>query len=63
LKGLDAGTTWRLCTRGVTPEQATEHARIDGDRHLATAALQIVSIIWTPPNPQFHGYGSVDEPL
>jgi uncharacterized protein (TIGR03083 family) len=48
---LDADTTWRLCTRGITPEQAAEHARIDGDQHLATAALQTVSIIWSPPNP------------
>jgi uncharacterized protein (TIGR03083 family) len=48
---LDADTTWRLCTRGITPEQAAERARIDGDRRLATAALQIVSIIWTPPDP------------
>ena len=49
---LDADTTWRLCTRGITPERAAEHAHIDGDQHLATAALQIVSIIWTPPNPR-----------
>ncbi|GAA3746950.1 maleylpyruvate isomerase family mycothiol-dependent enzyme [Plantactinospora mayteni] len=48
---LDADTTWRLCTRGITPEQAAEHARIDGDERLATAALQIVSIIWSPPAP------------
>jgi len=48
--GLDADTTWRLCTRGVSPEQAAGNARIDGDEHLATAALQIVSIIWAPPN-------------
>ena len=46
---LDADTTWRLCTRGLTPEQAATRARIDGDRRLATAALQIVSIIWSPP--------------
>ena len=46
---LDADTTWRLCTRGVTPEQAAERARISGDRRLAAAALQIVSIIWSPP--------------
>lgn len=45
----DADTTWRLCTRGVTPEQAAERARISGDRRLAAAALQIVSIIWSPP--------------
>ncbi|HZB32562.1 MAG TPA: maleylpyruvate isomerase family mycothiol-dependent enzyme [Streptosporangiaceae bacterium] len=48
---LDADTTWRLCTRGVTPDQAADRARIAGDQHLATAALQIVSIIWSPPNP------------
>ena len=48
---LDTDTTWRLCTRGITPEHAAGHARIDGDQHLAAAALQIVSIIWSPPNP------------
>jgi uncharacterized protein (TIGR03083 family) len=49
---LDADTAWRLCTRGITPERAAERARIDGDQHLAAAALQIVSIIWRPPNPR-----------
>jgi uncharacterized protein (TIGR03083 family) len=48
---MDTDTTWRLCTRGITPEQAAEHARIDGNQLLATAALQIVSIIWSPPTP------------
>lgn len=48
---LDADTAWRLCTRGITPERAAQHCHIDGDQHLATAALQIVSIIWSPPNP------------
>lgn len=52
---LDADTAWRLCTRGITPERAAERARIDGDQHLATAALQIVSIIWSPPNPESFG--------
>jgi hypothetical protein len=37
----DPDTAWRLCTRGITPGRA----RIDGDRQLAAAALQIVSII------------------
>jgi uncharacterized protein (TIGR03083 family) len=46
---LDTDTTWRLCTRGITPHQAAERARVDGDPHLAAAALQIVSIIWSPP--------------
>jgi uncharacterized protein (TIGR03083 family) len=45
---LDADTAWRLCTRGITPGQAARHARIDGDQHLAAAALQVVSIIWSP---------------
>lgn len=49
---LDPDTAWRLCTRGITPEQAAAKARIDGDQHLAEAALQIVSIIWSPPNPK-----------
>ncbi|MDQ2873836.1 MAG: maleylpyruvate isomerase family mycothiol-dependent enzyme [Actinomycetota bacterium] len=48
---LDTDTAWRLSTRGITPQQAAERARINGDRHLAAAALQIVSIIWSPPNP------------
>ena len=46
---LDTDTAWRLCTRGITPQQAAGHARIDGDHRLATAALQIVSIIWSAP--------------
>lgn len=47
---LDTDTTWRLCTRGVTPEQAADRARLVGDQQLAAAALQIVSIIWSPPS-------------
>jgi len=46
---LDQDTAWRLCTRGITPGQAADLARVDGDRQLAAAALQIVSIIWSPP--------------
>lgn len=42
---LDADTAWRLCTRGVGPAEAAEHARIEGDRRPAEAALTIVSII------------------
>ena len=49
---LSADTTWRLCTRGITPEQATVRAQIRGDQDLATAALQIVSIMWTPSDVQ-----------
>ena len=46
---LDTDAAWRLCTRGMTPQQAAGRARIDGDHRLVTAALQIVSIIWSPP--------------
>ncbi|MGE7391216.1 maleylpyruvate isomerase family mycothiol-dependent enzyme [Streptomyces sp. NPDC004126] len=42
---LDAETAWRLCTRGITPDTAIAAARIDGDRNLAEAACQIVSIV------------------
>jgi len=49
---MSAETTWRLCTRGITPEQASVRADVQGDQHLATAALQIVSIMWTPPDGQ-----------
>ena len=42
---LDADTTWRLCTRGITPEQARARATVHGDEKLAGAALGIVSII------------------
>ncbi|XVQ10536.1 maleylpyruvate isomerase family mycothiol-dependent enzyme [Spirillospora sp. CA-255316] len=47
---LDTGTAWRLCTRGITPETAAGRARASGDPRLTGAALQIVSIIWTPPS-------------
>jgi ABC-type dipeptide/oligopeptide/nickel transport system ATPase subunit len=54
-------TTWRLCTRGITPERAAGRARIDGDPHLAAAALHIVSIIWRDPssslNPRPQAFG------
>jgi uncharacterized protein (TIGR03083 family) len=43
---LDAEAAWRLCTRGIQPETALARARIDGDRELAEAACQIVSIIY-----------------
>ncbi|MFF5263632.1 maleylpyruvate isomerase family mycothiol-dependent enzyme [Actinomadura viridis] len=43
---LDTDTAWRLCTRGVAPEEAATRARVEGDHRLATAALGIVSIIW-----------------
>lgn len=44
---LDSDSAWRLCTRGISPQQAARRALIDGDHVLATAALQIVSIIWS----------------
>ncbi|WP_405836065.1 maleylpyruvate isomerase family mycothiol-dependent enzyme [Streptomyces platensis] len=44
--GLDAESTWRLCTRGISPAAALTRARVDGDRQLAEAACQIVSIVY-----------------
>ncbi|KAB2350291.1 maleylpyruvate isomerase family mycothiol-dependent enzyme [Actinomadura rudentiformis] len=43
---LDAETAWRLCTRGIQPDTALARARIEGDRDLAEATCQIVSIIY-----------------
>ncbi|MFD3943237.1 hypothetical protein [Streptomyces sp. NPDC058579] len=44
--GLDTETAWRLCTRGIQPGAALVRARIDGDRQLAEAVCQIVSIVY-----------------
>ncbi|MGW4200779.1 maleylpyruvate isomerase family mycothiol-dependent enzyme [Streptomyces sp. NPDC004726] len=43
---LDTETAWQLCTRRIQPYTALTRARIDGDRELAEAACQIVSIIY-----------------
>ncbi|MGI5171575.1 maleylpyruvate isomerase family mycothiol-dependent enzyme [Spirillospora sp. CA-253888] len=43
---LDTETAWRLCTRGIEPVTALARARVEGDRRLAEAACQIVSIIY-----------------
>jgi uncharacterized protein (TIGR03083 family) len=44
---LDQDTTWRLCTRGISPEQAASRARTQGDQRVTAAALNIVSIVWS----------------
>ncbi|MFE0179108.1 maleylpyruvate isomerase family mycothiol-dependent enzyme, partial [Streptomyces sp. NPDC059002] len=43
---LDPETAWRLCTRSIDPGTALVRARISGDRQLAEAACQIVSIVY-----------------
>ncbi|MGI5350626.1 maleylpyruvate isomerase family mycothiol-dependent enzyme [Streptomyces sp. CA-250714] len=43
---LDAETAWRLCTRGIQPDTALARARVEGERELARAACQIVSIVY-----------------
>lgn len=43
---LDPESAWRLCTRGIDPGTALARARISGDRQLAEAACQIVSIVY-----------------
>lgn len=42
---LDAETAWRLFTRGMTPNQALPRVQIEGNRALAEAVLETVSII------------------
>jgi len=43
---LDTDTAWRLCTRGISPEQATHQAHTEGNQQLTDATLRIVSIIY-----------------
>ncbi|MFF2060589.1 maleylpyruvate isomerase family mycothiol-dependent enzyme [Streptomyces sp. NPDC058200] len=43
---LDSETAWRLCTRSIEPSTALTRAHIRGDRQLAEAACQIVSIVY-----------------
>lgn len=43
---LDTETVWRLCTRNIDPAAALARAHVRGDRRLAEAACQIVSIIY-----------------
>jgi uncharacterized protein (TIGR03083 family) len=42
---LDQNSAWRLYTKGITSSEAERQARIDGDHHLAKAALRMVSVI------------------
>ncbi|MFI7095907.1 maleylpyruvate isomerase family mycothiol-dependent enzyme [Streptomyces lydicus] len=42
---LDTETAWRLCTRGIDPTTALARARLQGERRLAEAVCQIVSIV------------------
>jgi len=43
---LDTETVWRLATRIIGPADALSRAHVQGDRRLAEAACQIVSIIY-----------------
>ncbi|MEU0738822.1 maleylpyruvate isomerase family mycothiol-dependent enzyme [Streptomyces sp. NPDC006134] len=42
---LDTETAWRLCTRGIDPATALGRARVRGERRLAEAACEVVSIV------------------
>jgi uncharacterized protein (TIGR03083 family) len=42
---LEAETAWRLCTRSITPDAAIARSRLEGNRQLAEATCQILSII------------------
>jgi uncharacterized protein (TIGR03083 family) len=43
---MDTETLWRLCTRGLDPATALEHAHIGGEPRLAEAVCRIVSIVY-----------------
>ncbi|MFF5721185.1 maleylpyruvate isomerase family mycothiol-dependent enzyme [Streptomyces buecherae] len=43
---LDADTAWRLCVRDIQPDAALARAGVEGDRGLAEAVCQIVSIVY-----------------
>ncbi|MYT32296.1 MULTISPECIES: maleylpyruvate isomerase family mycothiol-dependent enzyme [unclassified Streptomyces] len=43
---LDTETAWRLCTRGIDPATALGRAHVQGERRLAEAACQVVSIVY-----------------
>ncbi|MFD6825019.1 maleylpyruvate isomerase family mycothiol-dependent enzyme [Streptomyces sp. NPDC060085] len=43
---LDTETVWRLATRNIDPADALSRAHVQGDRRLAEAACQIVSIVY-----------------
>jgi hypothetical protein len=43
---LDTDTVWRLATRNIDPAEALSRVHVQGDRRLAEAACQIVSIIY-----------------
>ncbi|MFF5480869.1 maleylpyruvate isomerase family mycothiol-dependent enzyme [Streptomyces sp. NPDC012935] len=43
---LDSETAWRLCTRGIDPGTALSRAHISGERQIAEAVCQIVSIVY-----------------
>lgn len=42
---LDPESAWRLCVRGIEPSEAMSRATVQGDRRLAAAVCQVVSII------------------
>lgn len=43
---LDTETLWRLAARNIDPSDALSRAHVQGDRQLAEAACQIVSIVY-----------------
>ncbi|WP_327187330.1 maleylpyruvate isomerase family mycothiol-dependent enzyme [Streptomyces sp. NBC_01334] len=43
---LSPETAWRLCARGIDPCTALARVRISGERQIAEAACQIVSIVY-----------------
>jgi hypothetical protein len=42
---LDPELAWRLCVRGVEPSDALTRATVAGDRNLAAAVCEVLSIV------------------
>ena len=45
LREIDPDTAWRLFSKGISPEEALENVKIEGDEYLAKVALGMVSVM------------------
>jgi hypothetical protein len=42
---IDPDTAWKLFTKGVSPDEAKQKAIIQGDKELASVALQMIAVM------------------
>ena len=42
---IDQDTTWRLCTKGISPAESQARMQIEGDRRLGLGLLNLLSIM------------------